>query len=79
MAKQKGGTLRVVFGTNVRLERARQGLTQEDLAAAADMDQSYVSQLERGVLSPTLDVVERLATALQVQPTALMDVTLGRR
>lgn len=57
--------IREVFAKNLRLIRQSKGLSQEELAHLADIDRTYVSSLERGVYSPTLDVVERLAKALE--------------
>lgn len=67
------------FGTNVRLERTRAKLTLEDLAEATGSTASYLSQVERAIVSPTLDAVDRIAKALNVSPVSLMDETLGRR
>lgn len=51
-------------GLNVqRLRRAR-GLSQEELAALADVHQTYLSGVERGVRNPSLLVLQRIAKAL---------------
>lgn len=48
----------------VRALRSAAGLTQDQLAAKAGLSQSLISSLEMGrVPSPTLDTLERLATA----------------
>jgi len=39
-------------------------MSQEKLALDADVDRSYVGRLERGQENPTVEVLERLATAL---------------
>lgn len=72
-------SLREVFGLNVRLERTRLGITQEELAGRVQTDQGYVSQIERGAVSPSLDIVERFSRALTVTPAALLDEDLGRK
>ncbi|WP_421794130.1 helix-turn-helix domain-containing protein [Hydrocarboniphaga effusa] len=72
-------SLREVFGLNVRLERTRLGITQEELAGRVQTDQGYVSQIERGAVSPSLDIVERFSRALAVTPAALLDEDLGRK
>lgn len=71
--------LREIFGTNVRVERARTGQTLEGVAHAAGTSSSYLSRVERGLVSPSLDTVARIASALGVTPVSLMDETLGRR
>ena len=58
--------LRTAFGARLRELRKRVPLTQEELAHRARIASSYLSDLERGRQSPTLDVVNRLARALKV-------------
>ena len=40
--------------------------TQEDLALEADVSVSHLSKIERGLSSPTVRTLERLAQAMQV-------------
>jgi transcriptional regulator with XRE-family HTH domain len=61
------------FGLNVKAARKRAGLSQETLAHMAGVTRSYMSDVERAVRNPTLQVVERIATALGVGPGSLMD------
>ena len=49
---------------NLRRLRVVRGLSQENLAADAGIDRSYVSRLERGLENPTVAVLEQLADAL---------------
>ena len=46
--------------------------TQESLAEACDLHPTYISKLERGLQSPTLRVLFRLATAMGVSSSALV-------
>lgn len=71
--------MRQILGTNIRLERVRQRLTQEELAALSGTNQNYVSEIERGISAATVDVIERLARALGVSVAALFDESMGRR
>jgi transcriptional regulator with XRE-family HTH domain len=64
--------LRQTFGANLRVLREARGFSQEDLADAAGIDRTYVSSLERSVYSATLDVIERIAEALEVDPAELL-------
>lgn len=57
--------LRSVLGGNVRRLRRECGLTQEELAFEAGIDRTYVSQIERGVINPSLLVLHKVATALK--------------
>jgi transcriptional regulator with XRE-family HTH domain len=47
--------------------RRRLGLTQRDLAARLATSQAYVSRLEDGKVSPTLDVIDAVANALDYE------------
>jgi XRE family transcriptional regulator, master regulator for biofilm formation len=58
------------------LKRLRQerGLTQEEVAKGAKVTRFYISQLETGLRkSPSLPVLKRLAKALGVPVTALLE------
>lgn len=61
-----------VFGTNVRKLRKARGLTLEALADDVGLAYTYVGQLERGQRNPTLNVVERFAASLKVDPADLL-------
>jgi DNA-binding XRE family transcriptional regulator len=66
-------TIARAFGAALRELRNARGLTQEDLATAAGLDRTYPSLLERGVRTPTLLVVERLARALDLPASQLIE------
>lgn len=51
---------------DVRRLRKAKGLSQEQLALVADVDRTYVSQLERCVANPSLIILQRVANALGV-------------
>ena len=52
---------------NVRRLRIERGIAQEALAVDAEIDRTYVSRLERDLENPTVAVLERLASALQIE------------
>ncbi|MCL9998666.1 MAG: helix-turn-helix domain-containing protein [Erythrobacter sp.] len=64
--------LRQILADNLRRARVAAGLSQEELADAAGVDRTYVSALERCKYAASLDVMERLATALSVNPASLL-------
>ena len=66
------GYLRESFGRTVRTLRSAADLSQEALAHEADLARNYVGEIERGEKSPTLDVIEALAAALDVAPHELV-------
>lgn len=56
----------VALGRAIRLRREETGLTQEDLADAADLDPTSIRGVERGIANPTWNVADRIARALGV-------------
>ena len=68
-----------LFGAVVRRHRHERGLSQERLAEAAGLSQRYLSVLERGENSPTLNVIVRLAAALNLSPAELLDAISRER
>lgn len=65
-------SLRQALADNLRRTRRELGMSQEDLADAAGIDRTYVSALERCRYAATVDVIERLAEALKIDPLALL-------
>jgi transcriptional regulator with XRE-family HTH domain len=61
-----------LLGRNVRALRRERGLSQEEVAHRANMERSYVSDLERGTRNPSVRALGRLAAALDVDPAALL-------
>ncbi len=59
------------FGRVVREARERNGWSQERLAEAADLNRSYLGEVERGVVSPSLSTIAKLAVALGQTPSLL--------
>ncbi|MFT6350545.1 MAG: transcriptional regulator with XRE-family HTH domain [Psychromonas sp.] len=57
--------LEVYFGQNVRDTRKKQQISQENLALIAGIDRSYMSRVERGIVSITLQKAYVIAQALQ--------------
>lgn len=52
------------LASRIRAARKSRGLSQEALALAAEVDRSYVSQLERGVANPSLAILHRVSEIL---------------
>jgi transcriptional regulator with XRE-family HTH domain len=65
-------TIREIFATNLRRARVNCKLTQEALAHEAQIDRTYVSALERGLYSVSLDTIQQIADALGVEPHMLL-------
>ena len=63
--------LKQIFGQNVKYYRFKKHYTQEKLANLINTSPKYISRLELGQHNPSLDMVERIATALNVEPDKL--------
>ena len=61
------------LGLNVRALRGERGLSQEELAFECKLHRTYISGVERGVRNPTVTVVEKIAYALNVPASKLLD------
>jgi transcriptional regulator with XRE-family HTH domain len=48
------------------------GFSQEELAARSGLHRTYISFLERGMKSPTVDVLTRLGNALGIRASQLL-------
>lgn len=64
--------LRQTFATNLRRIRRAKGLSQEALAVDAGVNRTYLGNLERGTQYVGLEIIGRLADALQVEPTEFL-------
>lgn len=64
---------KAIFGANVRKARKAAGVSQERLALDAGVARSYMSDLERGIRNPTVEVIGRLALALNVRAAILVE------
>ena len=62
-----------VLGSTVRRLRTNRGISQEELADRAGLHRTYISSIERGQRNPALVSIIRLAQALGVDPSALLE------
>jgi transcriptional regulator with XRE-family HTH domain len=65
-------TVAIAFGRVLRELRRARGLSQEQLASLSDFDRTYPSLLERGLRTPTLSVIFRLAEVLGITASTLV-------
>lgn len=65
--------LKVSFGRRVRSLRRLRDLTQEQFAEKVGCSSEYISRIERGLVSPSFEILGALADALNVQVSALFD------
>jgi transcriptional regulator with XRE-family HTH domain len=57
------------LGTELKKAREAAGLSQETVAFDAEVDRSYLSDIERDLHSPTVDRLLRICSAIGVKPS----------
>jgi transcriptional regulator with XRE-family HTH domain len=72
MATAKPGKLRQVLAQNVRRLRKQLGVSQEELAHRAKVHRTYMGSIERAEQNISIDNIEKLAKALDVEPHQLL-------
>ncbi len=61
-----------LLGKEIAHLRKRNGLSQEELGSRAEIHRTYIRQLERGLKSPTLNMMLKLSRALKVSASRLV-------
>ena len=64
---------KAVFGNNLRRIRQSRQMSQEKLAAKVDLHRTYISSIERGERNVSLENIVKLAWALEVPPSELLE------
>lgn len=75
MAKREILSAKRVLARNLRRLRFERALSQDDLAAEAGLRQALISAIEVGTANPTLESLDRLASALGTDLAVLFDRT----
>jgi len=70
---RKFKTLCRSLGEQVRHLRREKGISQEELAFRADIDRTYISQIERGVSNPSLLVLYKVASVIGLSVPELFE------
>jgi transcriptional regulator with XRE-family HTH domain len=65
------------FGRVIKEWRRRASISQEELAARAQLHRTYVSDVERGMRNPSLHSIAKLANALKVSLPMLFQTMEG--
>jgi transcriptional regulator with XRE-family HTH domain len=64
--------IKMVVADNVRGFREKEGWTQEQLAAKSGLNSEYLSRLEGGKKTPSVETVEKLAKAFKIDANVLL-------
>ena len=64
----------IAFGIVLRDLRLQSGLSQEALGFAAYLQRNYISLMELGRNQPTITTIFKLAKALNIKPSKLIDL-----
>lgn len=65
--------LKAAIGTVLRAKREKFAISQEEVAERAGVDRTYVSILERGLKSPTVETLEKICAALGTLPERVIE------
>ncbi len=60
------------FGRVLKKLRTEKGVSQEGFALSIGLHRTYISQLERGLKSPSLRTIEKICAELDMTPVEFM-------
>jgi transcriptional regulator with XRE-family HTH domain len=64
---------RKVLAKNIKRLRDEMSISQEELAYRCGLHRTYLSGVERGIRNPSLDIIEKIAKALNVSVSRLTE------
>jgi transcriptional regulator with XRE-family HTH domain len=65
--------IQIHFGLRVKYFREQKNWSQEDLAEESGLHRTYISGIERGRRNPTIQILNRIAVALDIEPSLLLE------
>lgn len=65
---------REILAANMKMLRAEQKLSQEDLALECDLHRTFIAHVERGARNISIDNIEKIANALGVSVSQLLEI-----
>ena len=66
----------VILGKKVKSRRRDLNISQEEFSAIAGLHRTYISQLELGLRNPTYTTLVKIADALKINMTELLDTKI---
>lgn len=70
----KNDKISAKIGLKIVLERTKRRLSQEKLAELSDLSKTALGAIERGTSSPSIDTLDRIASALEIELSELVKV-----
>ena len=70
----KNDKISTKIGLKIVLERTKRRLSQEKLAELSDLSKTSLGAIERGTSSPSIDTLDRIASALEIELSELVKV-----
>ena len=71
--------LRIAFGQLLKVLREERGLSQAELALESELDQSFLSLMERGERQPSLSTLFAMSEALELEPDEIVRLLKGMK
>ncbi len=65
--------IRKKFGNKLKEVRLKKGISQEKLAELCDLHRTYISAVERGKRNISIVNIEKIAKALGIRPSQLVE------
>lgn len=65
--------IKEVIGERIKSLRVKKGFSQEKLAELADLDRTYIFSIESGKRNISIEVLLKIATALETKVATLID------
>lgn len=60
------------LGTQIKIVRIQKGISQQEVAARADITPSYMSRIESGSITTSVEKLYKIAQAIECQPADLL-------
>lgn len=61
------------IGAQITVRRKKLGITQDELAGLAEIDRSFLSEIENGHKNPSITTLVKIAEALDTKVSALLE------
>ncbi len=71
-------TIEKAVGQELYFRRTQKGLSQEKLGFEANLHRTYISIIERGLKSPTINTLVRFCNALEITPDEFLRNVMQR-